>query len=137
MVSIVALSLDRFEVYRAANGESAALGVLAEVARAVRRLKATVGLVAASYRNGTIVVVAPEFDGDAAQQLGETLRSTVARLHLRNSEAVVSDYITASVVAITGRVKRAADRVQLLTQAVARVKDAATAGGDRVVTMTI
>jgi PleD family two-component response regulator len=137
MVSIVALSLDRFEVYRAANGESAALGVLAEVARAVRRLKATVGLVAASYRNGTIVVVAPEFDGDAAQQLGETLRSTVALLHLRNSEAVVSDYITASVVAITGRVKRAADRVQLLTQAVARVKDAATAGGDRVVTMTI
>ncbi len=49
----------------------------------------------------------------------------------------MSDYITASVVAITGSVKRAVDRVQLLTQAIARVKDAATAGGDRVVAMTI
>ena len=137
VVSIVAMSLDRFDVYRLANGESAALGVLAEVARAVRRLRATVGLVAASYRNGTIVVVAPELDRDAAQQLGEALRTTVARLHLRNSEALVSDCITASVVAITGRVKRAVDRVQLLTQAIARVKDAATAGGDRVVSMTI
>lgn len=137
VVSIVALSLDRFDVYRAANGESAALGALAEVARAVRRLAATVGIVAASYRNGMIVMVAPEVDSRAAQQLGETLRSTVAKLHLRNSEAVVSDYITASVVAITGRVKRAVDRVQLLTQAIARVKDAATAGGDRVVALTI
>ena len=54
-----------------------------------------------------------------------------------NSESVVSDYVTASVAAITGRVKHAIDRVQLLTQAISRVQDAASAGGDRVVALTI
>jgi hypothetical protein len=49
----------------------------------------------------------------------------------------VSDYITASVVAITGEVKRAVDRVHLLTQAISRVQDAAGAGGDRVLAMTM
>ena len=136
MISIVALTLDRFDVYRAAHGEAAARGVLAEVSRAVRRLAATVGIVAASYRNGMIILVAPEVGTNAARELGETLRSTVAKLHLPNSESVVSDYVTASVVAITGRVKRAVDRVQLLTQAIAKVQDAAGAGGDRVVALT-
>lgn len=137
VVSVLALSLDRFENYRAANGENAARGVLIDVARAVRRLAATIGIVAASYRNGTIVLVAPEITSGDARQLGETLRATIAKLHVRNSESVVSDYITASVVAITGRVKRAVDRVHLLTQAISRVKDTASAGGDRVVTLTI
>ena len=42
-----------------------------------------------------------------------------------NSESVVSDYVTASVAAVTGQVKRAVDRVHLLTQAISRVQDAA------------
>ena len=137
MISILALTLDRFDVYRSANGDTAARDVLAEVSRAVRRLAATIGIVAASYRNGMIVLVAPELEPNSARELGETFRATVSKLHLPNSEGVVSDYVTASVVAITGRVKRAVDRMQLLTQAIAKVQDAARAGGDRVLALTI
>jgi PleD family two-component response regulator len=136
-ISILALRLDRFDVYRSVHGETAARGVLAEVARAVRRLAATIGIVAASYRDGTIILVAPELSADSARELGEALRKTVAKLHLRDSESVVSDYATASVVAITGAMKRAVDRVQLLTSAISRVKDAAGAGGDRVLALKI
>jgi PleD family two-component response regulator len=137
VVSVLALMLDRFDAYRSANGEAAAQGVLAEVSRAVRRLGATIGIVAASYRNGMIVLVAPELETNAARALGETLHATVGKLHLRNSESVVSDYVSASVVAITGQVKRAVDCVHLLTQAIARVQDAAGAGGNRVLALTV
>jgi sigma-B regulation protein RsbU (phosphoserine phosphatase) len=136
-ISILALTLDRFDDYRRANGEAAAHNVLVEVSRAVRRLAATIGIVAASYRNGMMIIVAPEVGADAARELGEALRATVLELHLRNSEAVVSDYITASVVTITGRVRRAVDRVQLLTQAISKMKEAAGDGGDRVLALTI
>ena len=137
VVSIIALTLDRFDVYRAAKGEDAARGVLAEVARAVRRIAATVGIVAAAYRNGVIVIVAPEVGAKSAGELGEALRATVAKLRLRNSESVVSDYVTASVAAITGKARQAVDRIQLLTQAIAKVQDAAGAGGDRVLALTM
>jgi sigma-B regulation protein RsbU (phosphoserine phosphatase) len=136
-ISILALTLDRFDDYRKANGEDAARNVLVEVSRAVSRLAATIGIVAASYRNGLMILVAPELGALAARELGETLRTTVQKLRLRNSEAVVSDYITASVVTITGRVKRAVDRAQLLTQAISKVKEAAGDGGDRVLALTI
>jgi sigma-B regulation protein RsbU (phosphoserine phosphatase) len=136
-ISILAVTLDRLDVYRLAHGEAAARGVLAEVSRAVRRIAATIGIVAASYRNGTIILVAPEIGTKSARELGETLRKTIAKLHLPNSESVVSNYVTASVVAITGRVKHAVDRVQLLTQAISRVQDATKAGGDRVLALTI
>jgi phosphoserine phosphatase RsbU/P len=137
LVSVLAVTLDRFDMYRSVNGEAAARGVLAEVSRAVRRLAATIGIVAASYRNGMIILVAPEIGTKSARELGETLRTTIAKLHLPNSESVVSNYVTASVVAITGRVKRAVDRVQLLTHAISKVQDATGAGGDRVLALTI
>jgi len=137
VVSILAVSLDRLDAYRAANGEQAARSVLADVARAVRRIAATVGLVAAAYRNGIIILVAPELEAMSARQLGETLRATVSKLRVPNSESVVSDYVTASVAAITGRAKRDIDRVKLLTQAIAKVQDASGAGGDRVLAHTI
>jgi PleD family two-component response regulator len=136
-ISILALTLDRFDVSGLAKGETVARGVRAEVARAVRRLAASVGVVAASYRNGTIILVAPEVGANSARELGETLRKTVAKLHLRNSESVVSDYVTASVVAITGRVKRAVDSVQLLTHAISKLQDVTGAGGDRVLALSI
>jgi PleD family two-component response regulator len=137
LVSILALSLDRFEAYRAACGESAARNVLAEVARAVRRLAASVGIIAAAYRNGIIILVAPEVGERGARELGESLRKTVLKLRLRNSESIASDYVTASVAAITGKARRASDRVQLLTQAIAKSQDAAGAGGDRVLALTM
>jgi sigma-B regulation protein RsbU (phosphoserine phosphatase) len=135
-ISIVAMMLDRFDLYSAANGDAAARGVIAEVSRAVRRHAATIGVIAASYRNGMIILVAPEVGTKAARELGEKLRTTVAKLHVPNSESVISDYVTASVAAVTGQVKRAVDRVHLLTQAIAQVQDAAAAGGDRVVALT-
>ena len=73
----------------------------------------------------------------AARQLGETLRKTIEKLHLRNSESVASDYVTASVVAITGRVKRTVDSMHLLTHALAKLRDVTGAGGDRVLALTI
>ncbi len=137
VVSILALSLDRFDVYRAANGDAAARGVLVDVARAVRRIAATIGVVAAAYRNGVIILIAPEVEENAAREMGETLRATVSKLRLPNSESIVSEYVTASVATTTGRVKRAVDRVQLLTQAITKAQDASSAGGDRVLAHTI
>ena len=136
-ISILALTLDRFDLYRSLHGETAARGVLAEVALAVRRVTATIGIVAATYRNGMIILVAPDCGADSARELGETLHKTVAKLRLPNSKSLVSDYATASVVAVTGRMKSAVDRVQLLTSAMSKVKDAAGAGGDRVLALTI
>jgi PleD family two-component response regulator len=137
VMSVLAIMLDRFDMFRSANGEGAARTVLAQVARAVRRLAANVGIVAAAYRNGTIVLVAPELAANCARDLGESLRTTVAKLRLPNSEAVASDYVTASVAAITGQVKRASDRVQLLTQAISRAQEAAGEGGNRVLALTM
>jgi PleD family two-component response regulator len=137
LVSILALSLDRFDAYRAAYGEGAARSALADVARAVRRLAASVGIIAAAYRNGIIILVAPEVGERGARELGESLRKTVLKLRLRNSESIASDYVTASVAAITGKARRATDRVQLLTQAIAKSQDAAGAGGDRVLALTM
>jgi PleD family two-component response regulator len=136
-ISILALALDRFDSYRATHGEKAANNMLSQVARAVRRLAANIGIVAAAYRNGLIILVAPEFGAASARELGETLHTTVAKLRLPNSESVASDYVTASVAAITGQVRKGKDRVHLLTQAISKVQDAAGAGGNRVLALTV
>lgn len=137
MISVLALTLDRFDVDRAAKGNAEERDVLARVARAVRRLVATVGIVAAAYRNGMIILIAPGLDADSARELAETLHATVQKLRLPNSESVASDYVTASVAAITGRAERDVDRIQLLTQVISSVQQAATAGGDRVMALSL
>jgi PleD family two-component response regulator len=136
-ISILALSLDRYDAYRSVHGEAASQRILAQVARALSRITESIGVIAAAYHNGTIILIAPEVDARSACELGETLRATVSKLRLPNSESVLSDHVTASVAAITGRVRRGIDRVQLLTQAVAKLQDAAGAGGNRVVALTI
>jgi phosphoserine phosphatase RsbU/P len=136
-MSILAMTIDRLDGYRSAHGEKAANGILAQVARAVRRLAANIGIVAASYRNGMIVLVAPEFGAKSARELGEALHGTVSKLHLPHSESVVSDHVTASVAAVTGTVRDSIERVHLLTQAIARVQDAAGAGGNRVLALSV
>jgi phosphoserine phosphatase RsbU/P len=132
LVSVIALTLDRVDLHQAAaaGGEAP---LLARVARAVRRLAANVGVVAAAYQNGMIILVAPELGAEPAQKLAEALHTTVQRLRLRNSESIESDYVTASVAAITGRARRDLDRIKMLTQAIASVQQAAAAGGNRVV----
>jgi PleD family two-component response regulator len=136
-ISILALSLDRFDVYRTAHGEEASQNVLARVAQAIRGLGATIGIIAAVYRNGLIVVVAPECGANSARQLGETLCKVVARLHLANSESIAADHVTASVAAVTGKVRRGLDRVQLLTRAISNVQNVTAAGGNRVLAVTV
>jgi PleD family two-component response regulator len=137
VVSVIALELDRFEAFRAANGEGASQSVLAQVARAVRGLAASVGIIPAAYRNGMIILVAPDLAAGSARQLGEALCSTVARLRLRNPESIGSDHVTASVAAVTGQARGGTDRIFLLTQAIAKVKDAIAAGGNRVMALSM
>jgi GGDEF domain-containing protein len=103
----------------------------------VRRLAATIGIIAAAYRNGMIVLVAPECGADAARQLGEALRNAVARLRLPNTEAIAADHVTATVAAVTGKVQRGVDRVHLLTLAISNLQNAAAAGGNRVLAVSI
>ena len=120
-VSILALSLDHFEAYQAATGTDAAQSVLSQIANAIRRVGATIGIIAAVYRNGTFVVVAPECSANSARTLGETLCSTIAKLRLPNSESCVGschrerrrDYRTSP---------HGANRVHLLTPAISKVQ---------------
>jgi PleD family two-component response regulator len=132
LVSILALEVDRFEALGAGQGEAASRHILAQVARVVRSLPAAVGTVAAAYRNGMIILVAPDFGAMAATQLGENIRAAVAQLQLRNSESIATDHVTASISVVTGRVSGGEDRVQLMTRAIATVQAAASAGGNRV-----
>jgi len=137
VISVLALTLDRLDSYTSVSGEAAACDAIAQVARAVRRLAATIGVVAAAYRNGTIILIAPELGAAAAGELAANLRATVQKLRLPNSESLTSDYFTASVAAITGTIEDSVDRVRLLTEAIAKVQQAAQAGGDRIVVTTV
>jgi hypothetical protein len=62
---------------------------------------------------------------------------TVSKLRLPNPESVASDPATASVATVTGLVKGSIECVHLLTQAIAKVQDAASAGGNRVLVLSI
>jgi len=84
-----------------------------------------------------IILVAPEFGATSARELGEALHGTVSKLRLPNPESVASDHVTASVATVTGLVKGSIERVHLLTQAIAKVQDAASAGGNRVLALSI
>jgi phosphoserine phosphatase RsbU/P len=135
-ISILALMLDRLEAYGATHGEGAAQRALAHVACAIRRHAATIGVVSAAYRNGMIVVVAPELEAGSAYRLGEELHAAVAKLGSANPETTVFGNLTASIAAITGSVARDIDRMHLLTRAIAAVQDVAGAGGNRVVAVS-
>jgi phosphoserine phosphatase RsbU/P len=131
--SVIALTIDRLEAYRSTQGDAVAAGIIARVARAVRATAATIGVVAAAYRNGMIVIVAPELRAQPALELAEALRNSVSKLGIANPESIAADHVTASVVVVTGRVTRWVDRVQLLTRAISAVPRIAAAGGNRVV----
>jgi phosphoserine phosphatase RsbU/P len=133
VMSVLALAVDRLDVIRTAQGEAAARRILGEVAHAVRRAAAAIGVVAASYRNGLITVVVPELGAAPARALGESLRSSVEALAIANPETIAADHLTASVAVATGQINGGADRVQLLTRVIAGAQGAAAAGGNRVV----
>ena len=130
--SVIALAVDRIDAYRSAHGQAMADRIMAQVARSVRAAAATVGVVAAAYRNGMIVLIAPEMTAKKAKELGELLRASVAELAISNDEAITADSVTASLAVVTGSVKRWADLTHLLTRAIAVVREVAAVGGDRV-----
>jgi PleD family two-component response regulator len=130
--SVIALAIDHLDACRLARGEAATNGIMTQVARAVRGTAATIGVVAAAYRNGTIVLVIPELRSEPALQLGEALRTSVSNLGIRNSESISANHVTASVAVVSGHVGQPTDGVQLLTRALAAVPRIAAAGGNRV-----
>jgi sigma-B regulation protein RsbU (phosphoserine phosphatase) len=131
-ISIIALAIDRLDACRTTQGEAAATAIIARVACAVRAAVATVGVIAAAYRDGTIVLIVPELRSKHAHSLAEALRSSVEELRIANPEAICADHVTASLAVVTGRVSGCIDRVHLLTRAISAVPRAAAAGGNRV-----
>ncbi|HZS63422.1 MAG TPA: response regulator [Xanthobacteraceae bacterium] len=136
-ISIIAVAVDRIDAFRAAQGEQAAKKLLAEVAGAVRAISAPIGTIPAAYRNGIIVLVAPEIGTAKATELGRAFCMAVSRLRLANAESITADHVTASVAVVTGQVRRSADRAQLLTHAISHVQAAAAAGGNRIAAVTL
>ncbi len=137
VVSILALEIDRLDAFRATHGDHASRNVLARVAQAVCDLPAKVGVVPAAYRNGVIVLVAPEIGASEATKLGKMLCTAVSRLNLENPESVAADHVTASVSVVTGQVRQGIDRVELMTRAISAVQAATAAGGNRVAAVTL
>jgi PleD family two-component response regulator len=135
--SLIALSIDRLPVLHAARGSEAVRGVLHQVAAAIKATPACIGTLAASYRNGLIVLVLPGVGLDRAQALAATLREAIAALQLANAEAIAADHVTVSIAAMTARIRSGADRVKLLTQTISAAQDAARSGGDRVVAASL
>lgn len=132
-ISVIALGVDRLEACRLAQGDAAAAEIVSRVAREVRATAATVGVVAAAYRDGTIVLIVPEMQFRRAIDLGEILRASVFRLRIANPEAICADHVTASVAVVTGRVHNSIERIHLLTRAIAAVPRGAADGGNRIV----
>jgi PleD family two-component response regulator len=130
--SIIALAIDRIDAYRATQGDAVAAGIVTKVSRAVRATASTVGVIAAAYRGGVIVLVAPEMEPEPAMKLGEALRTAVSNLRIANHESIAADYVTASVAVVTGKASRNSERLELLTRAITAVSKVAAAGGNRV-----
>jgi PleD family two-component response regulator len=135
--SVLALAVDRLDAVRSAQGDTAVNGILARVSQAIRRLTAHIGVVAAAYRNGLILLVGPELAAAPARALGETLRATVSKLDIVNSESIAADHVTASVAVATGKIGASLDRVYLLTNAISTVRSAQAAGGNRVIAVSV
>lgn len=133
IISVIAIAIDRLDVYRSFQGETAVRGILSQVADAVRANSATLGAVAAAYRNGVLILVLPDYGNEAACKLAETLRQSVARLQIPNAESLAADHVTASVVVVSGGLRRGIERAHLLRRAMSAIKGVAVGGGNQVI----
>lgn len=127
-VSVFAVGIDRLDALMAARGKQARDGALEKVSEAIASIGAPIGVMAASYPDGVIVLVAPQLHGAAARVLGQALRTTITSLAIANSEAIAANYTTVSVGIVTAR----QSRTELVADARRLLKDAMTAGGNRV-----
>jgi sigma-B regulation protein RsbU (phosphoserine phosphatase) len=130
--SVIALTIDRLDLYQARKGNPGP-GIMARVADAVRATAAAVGVIAAIYRDGAIVLVLPDQSRASAVELGERLRASIARLGIANPEAIAAHHVTASVTVITAQVNDGIGRIHLLTRAISTLSEITAAGGDRIV----
>jgi phosphoserine phosphatase RsbU/P len=135
LVSVITLAIDRLDMVNASQGERIARAIYLQAAKAVRAALATVGVVAASYRNGLIVIIAPDFGPASGKKLAQSMCTAIAQLDIDDREFITADHVTASAAVVTGRVKRGPERVKLLMQAIASVERSTAEGGNRVVTM--
>lgn len=135
LVSVITLAIDRLDVAKDSQSEKIARAIYLQAAKAVRAALATVGVVAASYRNGLIVIIAPDFGPSSGKKLAQSMCAAIARLGIDNQEFIASGQVTASAAVVTGRVKRGPERVKLLMQAIASVERSTADGGNRVVSM--
>jgi len=131
LVSVITLIIDRLEAIKSSQGEKVARAIQAQVAKLVRATAATIGVVAACYRNGLIVIVAPELGAASAQKLAQSLRAAIAELGIGNRELLAADHVTASAAVVTGRARGGPDRAKFLMQAIASVQRGTADGGDR------
>ncbi|MGJ5180141.1 response regulator [Bradyrhizobium oligotrophicum] len=129
--SVIALAVDRLSAHRA-TGKPPESGIMARVAAAVRAASASVGAVAAIYRDGVIVLVLPDQSRASAIKLAETLRASIVSLRIPNPEAIAAHHVTASIAVVTERVN-GAGRIHLLTRAIGAVSEITATGGDCVV----
>ena len=135
MLSVITVLIDRLDAVRNGQGEGAARAIQAKVAAAIRPVAASIGVVAACYRNGLIVIVAPDTGAADAAKLAQTVRAAIARLAIPNREFVTSDRVTASAAVVSARVQGGSERVKLLMKAIAGVQRSSAAGGDRMMSM--
>ena len=136
-ISVITLAIDRLDACRSAKGDVTANAILVSVGATIRAASAAVGVIAAAYRNGIFVIVAPGYNAAAAMKFAEMLRTAIARLTLANTEAITADHVTASLAVSSSHATRETDRVKLLTQAIHFVQVlAARGGGDVVATST-
>jgi sigma-B regulation protein RsbU (phosphoserine phosphatase) len=132
MLSVITVLIDRLDAVRATQGEKVARAIQAKVAAAIRAVAASIGVVAASYRNGLIVIIAPDTSAADAAALAQSIRAAIARLDITNREFIANDRVSASAAVVSARVTGGADRVKLLMKAIAGVQRSAADGGDRI-----
>lgn len=130
--SVVAVAIDRLDAYRSTQGEARTAKIMAQVGCVVRTIVATVGVVAAIYQSGTIVLVAPGLQRELALELGEEIRARIFELGIANPEAINSNAITASVTVVTGSAELLINPVNILSRALSAISRAAAVGGNRV-----
>lgn len=134
-LAVIALAVDRLEACRASKGDKTADAILVSVAGAIRSVSAAVGVIAAAYRDGLFVLIAPGYDDTAAMKCAESLQKAVARLALTNAESIKADHVTASLAVSGAFARRGIDYVKLLTQAIHSAQQSAAMGGGKVIAM--
>jgi PleD family two-component response regulator len=132
-VSVFALGVDRLDALAASRGRPARDAVLAHVANAVVSIGAPIAVIATCYPDGVFALVAPQLQPAAARALGQALRTSVAALGLANPEAIAADRVTVSIGIVSARSARS----ELIAEARRLLKEAMTAGGNKVVAVDL